>query len=149
MERNCFSQGSISEANPLWVMESKGFIKELDLTTMGTSWEVNVRQLFLHLVLALCSQSWQMVKKGGLKCWGEEQGKTGSCVFLSLPPTSKMRVTCRTSWHPFPWWAWHMNLTQIQRAKGGSVALIGRAVGPVGASFLPFKSCLYFFCGQP
>lgn len=102
MERNCFNQGSISEANPLLVMESKGFIKELDLPMMGTSWEINVRQLFLHLALALCLPSWQMVRKDGLK-WQEEQEKIEGCVFLSSPPASVVGVTCRTSWHPSPW----------------------------------------------
>lgn len=37
MERNGFSQGCIREANPLLVMESKGFVKELDHPMMGTS----------------------------------------------------------------------------------------------------------------
>lgn len=146
MERNCFSQGSISEANPL-VMESKVFVKELDHPTMGTSWEINVRQLFLHLALALCLQSWQMIRKDGLKR-EEGQEKIGICVFLSSPPASVVGVTCRTSWHPSPGWAWRMNLTQIQRAEEGSAALTGRAVGPAGVSFLPFKCCLYFFHGQ-
>lgn len=66
-------------------------------TFVATSWEINIRQSFLHPALASCQQSWQIGKKDGLK-W-RTAGKHWKLCLSSLP-TSVTWVTCRISW-PF------------------------------------------------